>query len=1213
MGGAALGARIGASLGVGAADLATVGTERFFNAFAKEGVDITDPDALRAALGNPEMVKKARDHALRAALPMAAFDALSAGLAGKLVGVAKTPIARTLAAGAETFGMHPALGVTGMAAGQQLSEGKIDPGQLATAAVGQIGIGGLMTGLGSIKPDSVYKSIATEYAKTDPALPHQERVRLATNKAYAIRIEKSGEKPVLDAITAKGLVEEQQAEGRVPKPFLMPDFLSMYRKEIRSKDKSYFTTLQERTAKFTESGIPKPEARKLALGELNAEGVTRPSIEGRRAGAFETLLSDEYSGVGTPGQFRNAVRSRMEDAPSHMNPRQAQDWAIRQMVREDVLPQQPTRSIEEIEAATRESLAKGMAIRSAKAVSEKLGPKALAKNFIRGFFNSDADLYKWINGMRKMGYKFEEGTDPIFALQAHSFAEAIQSMHMTKANEVLRPEWERSGIKPDDIEMIMKANRIANGDRQFMENPLSPDEAKLVLETMNQRHGAENVSIVTDAWKTFAETVRKPMIEFAVKHGVLNPEQAAGITKPESLDFYATFNVIDYLDHDIGKLFTQKGTLKDVESVITATLMKDQAFIKTITKAAAGRSLVNFVNDMVGQEVAIRAAKDMPGRFREPPTGSGLRLITFMQNNERVGYWVPEGMSKTLAESPKEVTAWSRMYRAIHDPIRKLFVDYNPGFAIYNPIRDTASTYKNITLGNPVLDAVELGRSLWRTRKEARRVGWRQKVGPEDVNSRELMENAAIVAPSRRQYEAGDVAATGLQQSRIGVDKGLHPMDQAFAQWGLIDTKHLAMRMKLKTWADRVLSAPGAIGERWTKLAAYDMLKRNQERTKMTNEEIFHAVRNYAGTPNPMLRGDWYKTTNSVFLFSNIRKNGYAASWRSFQNNPFTYATKTMMFDVAPTMLKIAAAHGLLNSVTGEKFDEFFRKVSEYDKENYMIVPLGYTKSGKAVYIPIPHDHVGQSLSKELWRSTKDPVNLQKILDVVWNEFPYTLSTSALHPAIHSVMDATEYAQGNNPYDSYKGQPVIPENVFKAGGVDAAAAMWKHIGQTLGGGVLMQFSSDNQSDVLDELEMRLNGQPFVQGAKTKAASAVLQFGIDHQRTPILSNVVRRMVRVSDYGQQQFAKEAIAGTKQREAAVKLDREKIIKDMLAADPTVTSYAILNELKRRKIPITNRSSLVKTIKRLRTRIYSSSMKDKAETYGGSKAQRDIVGRMG
>ena len=53
------------------------------------------------------------------------------------------------------------------------------------------------------------------------------------------------------------------------------------------------------------------------------------------------------------------------------------------------------------------------------------------------------------------------------------------------------------------------------------------------------------------------------------------------------------------------------------------------------------------------------------------------------------------------------------------------------------------------------------------------------------------------------------------------------------------------------------------------------------------------------------------------------------------------------------------AARGLF----GELLKELFRGVSEYDKTNYTIVPVGIDENGKVVYIRVPQDDSGRFVS----------------------------------------------------------------------------------------------------------------------------------------------------------------------------------------------------------------------------------------------------------
>ena len=79
------------------------------------GVDINDNAALEAQLNNGEFWARARKRATARGVPIALFDALSFGIAGKLTGLARgSGIGRTSAAvGVESVVLQPGLGGAG--------------------------------------------------------------------------------------------------------------------------------------------------------------------------------------------------------------------------------------------------------------------------------------------------------------------------------------------------------------------------------------------------------------------------------------------------------------------------------------------------------------------------------------------------------------------------------------------------------------------------------------------------------------------------------------------------------------------------------------------------------------------------------------------------------------------------------------------------------------------------------------------------------------------------------------------------------------------------------------------------------------------------------------------------------------------------------------------------------------------------------------------
>src|SRR5690606_34004831 len=92
-GGPGLLATAGASVLGPGATAATAGGSSFaieygnavVTAMQREGVDDTDPQSIRAFLSDPAKLRAARAYATRRGVPIAIFDALTAGFAGRLL------------------------------------------------------------------------------------------------------------------------------------------------------------------------------------------------------------------------------------------------------------------------------------------------------------------------------------------------------------------------------------------------------------------------------------------------------------------------------------------------------------------------------------------------------------------------------------------------------------------------------------------------------------------------------------------------------------------------------------------------------------------------------------------------------------------------------------------------------------------------------------------------------------------------------------------------------------------------------------------------------------------------------------------------------------------------------------------------------------------------------------------------------------------------
>lgn len=147
--GAAAGGVPGLAAGTGIGSFATEYASTLLDTFQGAGVDANDPAALAAAFSNPRIMAVAQRRGLARGIPVAVFDALSGGLAGRTV---HGGVGAMVKAGAREMGEQAGLGMAGEAAGQ-VSEQVAETGRVSDLNIKDIvaeGIGEVVPGLGQI-------------------------------------------------------------------------------------------------------------------------------------------------------------------------------------------------------------------------------------------------------------------------------------------------------------------------------------------------------------------------------------------------------------------------------------------------------------------------------------------------------------------------------------------------------------------------------------------------------------------------------------------------------------------------------------------------------------------------------------------------------------------------------------------------------------------------------------------------------------------------------------------------------------------------------------------------------------------------------------------------------------------------------------------------------------------------------------------------------
>lgn len=139
--GTAAGFTAGQVAGTFAGSLATEYGSKILEEMQSEGVDLTKPESIQGFFENEEAVTKARDKAIKRGIPVAAFDAISAGIGGKLGRViGKQFLTKTGEAAAE-LGVQAGLGGGGEVAGALVAGEPIEGKAVFGEIIGEAGPG----------------------------------------------------------------------------------------------------------------------------------------------------------------------------------------------------------------------------------------------------------------------------------------------------------------------------------------------------------------------------------------------------------------------------------------------------------------------------------------------------------------------------------------------------------------------------------------------------------------------------------------------------------------------------------------------------------------------------------------------------------------------------------------------------------------------------------------------------------------------------------------------------------------------------------------------------------------------------------------------------------------------------------------------------------------------------------------------------------------
>jgi hypothetical protein len=300
--------------------------------------------------------------------------------------------------------------------------------------------------------------------------------------------------------------------------------------------------------------------------------------------------------------------------------------------------------------------------------------------------------------------------------------------------------------------------------------------------------------------------------------------------------------------------------------------------------------------------------------------------------------------------------------------------------------------------------------------------------------------------------------------------------------------------------------------ERVPKVAGEMYLEANKEKLGLTDKEIEHLVRHRAGSPAFLIGGRGKPLYNNVLLFFNPFIQGWRATAASAKEGPGNFAAHVAVNAMLPRAIMYLMAIGVMGTGIKKMMDD----VSEYDKSNYLVLPLARTKNGKTVILRIPQSENLRAIGGMFWklltaRKAKDMADLG---DYMADQVP------GLSPALSIPLDIGVYAGGKNPYDYFRGKYAINERIFEAGGMRSHKQFIKYLWNRAGGNIIYKFDTDNIDEIKGALEKVLG-------------------------LPLVGNTLGRFVKVTNYG----TFERIRERQEERRGKKTDKALTLKEAIA----------------------------------------------------------------
>ena len=723
-----------------------------------------------------------------------------------------------------------------------------------------------------------------------------------------------------------------------------------------------------------------------------------------------------------------------------------------------------------------------------------------------------AGVQEKVNELEKKGTHVNPDDNPVFYLRESNYLGGkIKAFVETNIQNIYK-ELADNQVGWTDFGEILFYERIIAGDRSEVANPrgITPQAAEELYKTLLAQFTEAQQSLIKKNAELFRGAIRKVSDE-AYAEGLYKEELYKQMLENPN---YVSFRVIEHLEASVtSKVYRQLGTLKDITNPADASILKMIATLRAIERNKVTKKVADFLKQNFKDE--IKDAKKIFTGKTQVPVESRLpneTLITYYEKGNLQGYYVDPYISMSLERSTAAqnnlVVNFMKFFNG--GLFRPLFITFNLGFQSFNLMRDFIRFWKNIP-GLGVFRAIKRYGQAFRPAK-ARAFGLGKNATETDKEAQKLIQTL-------EQDQIFSVTFNDLIRGQEIEDKQIDEILKRSGISTFAPQKRTPLLLRPVKMLLDFIERTGNLIETLPKVAGYFELK-----GKMPAREMRDFIRRKVGSPDFLDKGVITPTTNEVFLFSNAIIQGIRSDVE-IATDPKTrsgFWWKTAFITLVPKSLMFAAIIGLF----GDAYREMMMDVSEYDKTNYTIIPLGKDDNNKTIYVRLPADETTRLIGGILWKILRAGGNKTPWYEDIANIASFSAGQLPnVSPVITTGFSTVQFLAGQNPYDFFRNRNVLSEQEFKAGGTDAAKPFAGWLFQQLGGGVFVKFYTGEQTPKEKSTAEKIVG------------------------LPIISNIVGRFVRVSDVGVRETLREEIKPIEKEQAKRQLQETRLVNDYVA----------------------------------------------------------------